>query len=225
MKTHHWKSIIFILIVFLLIDSPKAKAPEKETIVSDDLMEISVLQSIEADTGGRIELAVLEKTSNSEPEPAVTPKIEPAAESEPYYIKDIPLSKSNQKHLYDTCKKYGVDYIEALAVMTVENSQYDPNLKYKNKNGTIDYGLFQINNSNREWLKKELGITDLLDPYQNITAGVYILSDLGNRLKGHKKYIAYNMGESGMKKYISRGNNTTRYSRKVMETYEKLKQG
>jgi soluble lytic murein transglycosylase-like protein len=224
MKTHRLKSIILLLIIFLLIDSPKVRAPKKENIESDNMtMNITILQSIEPNAGGPIEMAVLETTTDSQPESAVVSRIESATESETYYIEEIPLAKSIQKHLYDTCKEYGVDYIEALAVMTVENAKYDPDLKYKNKNGSVDYGLFQINNTNRQWLREELGITNLLDPYQNIKAGVFIISELGSRFNGHKKYIAYNMGESGMKKYISRGANTTRYSRKVMETYEKLR--
>lgn len=95
-----------------------------------------------------------------------------------------------------------------------ENPTFDPELIHKNSNGTIDTGLMQINSCRNDELK-EIGITNLKDPKQNITAGVFIISTL-NKYEGEQKYMAYNMGESGMKKAVSRGTNSTAYSRKVL---------
>lgn len=139
-----------------------------------------------------------------------------------YYMPNVQLSKDLQKYMYDTCKKYNVDYIEAHAVMKVENPSYNPRLVHKNKNGTVDVGLFQINEVNHQTLKEKLGVVDFKDPYQNIKAGIYFLSKL-NKYEGHKKFMAYNFGEYGMKKAIRKGYLSSAYSRKVMKYVEDLK--
>lgn len=138
-------------------------------------------------------------------------------EQENYYISEIGLSQELQKYLYDTCKEYDVDYIEALAVMSVENPHYNP----KVISDTNDYGLFQINVCNHESLKEILKINDFLNPYDNILAGVYKLSKL-QTLDTHKRYMAYNQGVGGMKITVSRGYNSTLYSRKVYEEYKRI---
>jgi len=125
----------------------------------------------------------------------------------------IPLSLELQIHLKQECNKYEVDLNEALAIMETENPTFNPGLIHKNKNGTIDTGLFQVNSCRNDELK-EMGIDNLKDPKQNITAGVFIISTL-DKYSGHEKYMAYNMGEAGMKKAISRGIYSTGYSRKV----------
>jgi hypothetical protein len=37
-----------------------------------------------------------------------------------------------------------------------------------------------------------------------------------DKYEGHEKYMAYNMGEGGMKQAVSKGISSTQYSRKVM---------
>ena len=120
-----------------------------------------------------------------------------------------------QIHLKNECEKYGVNVNEAVAIMAVENETFNPKLKHKNNNGTYDWGLFQVNDC---WIEelKGIDVTDLLDPKQNITAGVYIISTL-DKYSGEQKYTAYNHGEGGMKKLANRGITSTEYSRKVME--------
>ena len=130
----------------------------------------------------------------------------------------IPLSLELQHHLKRECENYKVNIEEAIAIMLVENPTVNPELVNKNTNGTIDVGLFQIN-SCRVHQFVEMGLDDLFDPKQNITAGVCIISHL-NRYKGEAKFIAYNAGETGMKKLSNRGINSTSYSRKVMNKLE-----
>lgn len=140
-----------------------------------------------------------------------------SVEYDNYYVPEITLSKELQKYLYDTCKQYGVSYIEALAIMTVENPTYNTEAISKTK----DYGLFQINIVNHESLKEILKISDFLNPYENILAGVYKLSKLQS-LDTQLRYIAYNQGVYGMRKTVSRGYYSTNYSRKVFEEWKRL---
>lgn len=130
------------------------------------------------------------------------------------YDESIPLEYELQLHLKAECERYGVDVSEAIAIMLAENPTINPSLIHKNDNGTIDTGLFQINSCNKkEFLS--MGFNDLTDPKQNISYGIYFLSTL-DKYEGHEKYMAYNMGEGGMKGAIGRGISSTPYSRKVM---------
>jgi len=124
-----------------------------------------------------------------------------------------PLNYKLQIHLKNECEKYGVDINEAIAIMTVENPTFNPKLTNKNSNGTVDTGLLQINSCHANNFN-DMGFTDMKDPYQNISYGVYFISIL-NKYEGEMKYMAYNMGEGGMQKAVSRGIYSTRYSRKV----------
>lgn len=84
-----------------------------------------------------------------------------------------------------------------------------------------DYGLMQINRVNHEWLKAELHIDDVLEPHNNVTAGMYILGDLKRKYgTDHSMLMAYNMGEAGAKTLWSRGIYTSEYSRSVIEKSE-----
>jgi len=167
---------------------------------------------------------IAEEENIYEPIKTTIPEIEFTLEEEeiiPEY--DIPLDKDIQKYLYDKCKEYNVPYDLALGVIKVE-SNFNPNSIHKNSNGSRDYGLFQINTINHKWLSEELGITDFLNPYQNIDAGVYMLSQLLKKYDDeHIVLMSYNMGERAAKNLVNRGIYSSRYSRKVIETKEELK--
>lgn len=156
-------------------------------------------------------------------EETTTPEVEENFKEEfiPEYA--IPLNKDIQKYLYNKCKEYNVPYDLAIAVIKTE-SNFNPNLVHKNSNGSKDYGIFQINTINHKWLSEELGITDFLNPYQNIDAGVYMLSQLIQKYDDdHIVLMSYNMGERATKNLVNRGIYSSRYSRKVIETKEELK--
>jgi hypothetical protein len=135
---------------------------------------------------------------------------------------NIPLTNEITQYLWDECNKCNIKYELALSVISNE-SNFNVNATNHNKNGSIDVGLFQINSGNHKWLKKQLNLTDLYNPKQNIKAGLYVLNDLKDKYKNyHKMLISYNMGEGNLKKLISRGIESTGYSRKVLQTKETL---
>lgn len=133
---------------------------------------------------------------------------------------DIPLSKELQEYTIETSNKFGVPSELMFALMKVE-SNFKPNLI----SSTNDYGLCQINKINHSRLSKELGIKDFLDPKSSILAGTYIMSGYYQKYNGdlHRMLMAYNMGEAGARNAVSRGFTTSRYSRKVIENYNKYK--
>ena len=146
---------------------------------------------------------------------SVALKAEPA-EAVTYY--DVPLNHELQDHLFAVCEEYAVPAELVLAIIAVE-SEYD----WQAKSSTGDYGLMQINECNLEWLGEEVGITNAYNPFQNITAGVYILAqcwadDLSETL------MRYNCGVGGAERLRSKGVTETAYTRKVLAEYENLKE-
>ena len=210
------RRIIFGLIVFIIFTATGVY------IVNSNLQNNNIIltNNNECDT-----INIAEEENIYEPIKTTIPEIEFTLEEEEEIIPeyDIPLDKDIQKYLYDKCKEYNVPYDLALGVIKVE-SNFNPSIIHKNSNGSRDYGLFQINTINHKWLSKELGISDFIDPYQNIDAGVYMLSQLIKKYDNeHIVLMSYNMGERATKNLVSRGIDSSRYSRKVIETKEELK--
>lgn len=142
-------------------------------------------------------------------------QIEQTIKFKPY---NVPLSAELQEYTYNLCEEKNVPYALVLAVIEQE-SQYNPNTI----SNTSDYGLMGINKINHARLKAELGITDFLEPQQNITAGVHMLSELLDKYGDeHKALSTYNLGERGARQILSRGG-TSRYSREVTKIKENIK--
>ncbi|MEG2348772.1 MAG: G5 domain-containing protein [Clostridia bacterium] len=111
----------------------------------------------------------------------------------------IKLPVEQQRFAYNLCKQYGIQYELFLAVMYKESgfNQYA-------LGGGNSYGLCQIHISNHANLRKKLGVTDFYNPYDNMTAGAYLLSAYFNSARkmvsGDASVEAYalnsyNMGE------------------------------
>lgn len=131
------------------------------------------------------------------------------------YTEQIPLAKELQYYSQLMCLQYNLSYEILLGVIDVESD-----FRINATSNTHDGGLGQINRVNYDWLEEDLGITDVLDPYQNIRATVHILAGLDTKYDGHEIYMAYNMGDEGSRKL---GASSTRYSREVIMEIEKWK--
>ncbi len=143
-----------------------------------------------------------------------------AVEKEPehkyYYIMendirhDFPIEY--QDYLWELCKKYScTDYYDMFIAMIYHESNFHTDIISKSN----DYGLMQINKINHEWLAESLGLTDMLDPYQNMEAGIYIISGFLNKHNdAHYALMCYNMGETGAKRS---GVKSSTYSRGVID--------
>lgn len=134
---------------------------------------------------------------------------------------DCPLDDATQQMIQDKCEEYNVDFALVMAVIYTE-SRFQSDVV----SSTDDYGLMQINKMNHEWLSETLGITDFLNPEQNVTAGLYILSNLFDKYDNPSQVLmVYNMGETGAKKHWNDGVYATPYSLTVMMKYEEYKEG
>lgn len=130
---------------------------------------------------------------------------------------DVPLSHELQKYTYDMCAQYNIpDYYElVIAVM-----QHESGFNASAISSTNDYGLMQINVCNHKWLANNLGLVDMLDPYQNIHAGVYMLSNLLTKYDSPTKALmCYNLGEAGARRYWNNGVYSTKYSEAILGIY------
>ena len=112
---------------------------------------------------------------------------------------NIKLPVDQQQYAYSMCQKYGVQYELLLAVMYKESGYNSGSI-----GGGNSYGLCQIHISNHTNLRNRLGISNFLDPYDNIKAGAYMLSlymNSGRKVSSDAGTIevyalnSYNMGE------------------------------
>lgn len=130
-----------------------------------------------------------------------------------YYIDDNGyksyFDECYQNYLYDLCVEYGITQHYTLLIAQIyHESTFRTNLI----SSTNDYGLMQINACNHGWLRNKLGISDFLDPYENMRAGVYMMSSYLNKYGSvEKALVCYNLGEGGAK-----GVSSTSYSRGVL---------
>ena len=134
---------------------------------------------------------------------------------------DIPLDNELQDYIRNLCESYDVP-MELVIAMIYQESSFRAGVV----SGSDDYGLMQINTINHEWLQEELGITDFLDPYQNVLCGIHIISGHLAKTDGDIELalMRYNCGATGAKRLWDKGIYQTDYTQKIMTYYEFYKQ-
>ena len=158
-----------------------------------------------------------EATEPSEAAPEAEER--PEAQVPRYIYYNVPLADDLQEYTQDLCNEYGVQYELVLALMSAE-SGYRTDVISK----TNDYGIMQINKINHERLTKTLGITDYLDPEQNIRAGIYMLSEIAEKYDTPQEILmVYNRGHAGAKRLWKQGIITTKYTDRVLDRMNGLK--
>lgn len=138
------------------------------------------------------------------------------------YYPEVSLDRVMQDFIFVEAGEAAVDYELVLAII-IHESHCDPDAI----SATNDYGLMQINRVNHEWLAEEYGLTNMLDPRQNIIAGITILSQLSKYDDGtsaglHKVLMAYNMGPTGAAKAWEAGIYSTEYSKATLQIRDDL---
>lgn len=131
---------------------------------------------------------------------------------------DVPLDHKLQDHIFALCEEKGIDPAIIIAMIDKE-SKFDIDIiGDKGKS----YGLMQIQPRWHKERMEELGVTDLLDPYQNVTVGIDILAELlesGESLEW--ALMAYNGGHSYANRLIAEGRLST-YASTVIENASEL---
>lgn len=135
---------------------------------------------------------------------------------------EIPLSSELQQYAYEECGYDDELYMLVMAVIQAESGFKSDSIGIDGR----DYGLIQVRDCNLEQLEKQFGSVDLMNPYDNIKCGVYII---GNLMEKHEyknlALMAYNCGEAGARRLWKKGIYSTEYSRKVTEYYDCFAEG
>lgn len=108
-----------------------------------------------------------------------------------YILYDVPLDEATQKAAIDICSEYGLSYELILGVISVESSFKCEAIG----DGGNSFGLMQI--QPKWWSKtmEENGVTNLLDPLQNIRCGCAILQELKTKYGTEYRALqTYNTG-------------------------------
>lgn len=125
---------------------------------------------------------------------------------------DCELPYELQEYTYYLCQAYYIDFDFVMALMFTESS-----FNATAVSATNDYGLMQINACNHKQLEDKLGITDIMEPYQNIRAGLYMLRGLFEKYDDASKVcMAYSLGEYGASVLWDKGIYSTSYSNKIL---------
>lgn len=131
---------------------------------------------------------------------------------------DCKMPEEQQEFVFYLCSGYNLDFTLVMALIQHESS-FDPNVI----SSTNDYGYMQINLVNHQWLTETLGVTDYLDPYQNIRAGVFTLRKLFERYQDTDMVLmAYNMGETGASRLWEKGVFSTDYTESILTIQEQF---
>lgn len=136
---------------------------------------------------------------------------EPAEVVEEVKYYDCPLDHGLQDYIRTLCEENNVPMDLVIAQIQIESG-----FRADCISGTGDYGLMQINRINHKRFEEEYGITDFLDPYQNVFCGIKILSEHYNRYGDlDKALMAYNLGAGGAEKLWKQGIYSTSYVEKI----------
>lgn len=140
---------------------------------------------------------------------------------EPVVYFDVKLGWDLQDHIFRECEKHGIDPAIVIAMIERE-SDFRSRLVGDNGNS---FGLMQINKKWHIERMKKLGVTDLFDPYQNVTVGIDYLAE--NYRKGGTlewALMAYNGGPSYARRLTAEGI-VSKYAKGVLERSEELNEG
>lgn len=139
-------------------------------------------------------------------------------QSHPYYYVidegyEFYLDHDVQDYLWDLLEEEGhEERFELYMAQLYHESQFE----YDQVSSTGDHGIAQINECNHGWLKKQLGITNFLDPYQSIKCQVYIMKSCFEQYDDvERALICYNRGNAI-------GVYSTDYSVGVLQDKDKL---
>lgn len=133
---------------------------------------------------------IQETIETTTPIETTVPETTPPTEPETLYF-DVPLSEDLQDHIFTLCKDSGVNPELVVAMIRAE-STYNPNCI---GDGGDSLGLMQIQPKWHQWRMDKLNCPDLMDPYQNVTVAIDILTGYYNTGKSEEWILmAYNGG-------------------------------
>ena len=131
---------------------------------------------------------------------------------------DVPMNEDLQEFIFYLSAGYNIDFTLVMAMI-----QQESGFQADVISGSNDYGLMQINKINHPYITETLGITDFLEPYNNVRSGMFILRKLFEKYETPEKALmAYNMGETGASRLWEQGIFETNYSKSVLQIQQEM---
>lgn len=171
--------IIFLVVMLVLLyaGGTQSNDIDNENVTTSNVIEETNSPETTAEPVTEASMMAVETTE----EPAVS-TVEEAVETTPepettatvalYY--DVPLDVDLQEHIFALCEIYDIDPAVVISVIARESS-FRPGVM---GDGGESYGLMQIKKKWHKARMERLGVTDLLDPYQNVAVGIDLLAEL-----------------------------------------------
>lgn len=111
----------------------------------------------------------------------------------------VPMDHDLQAHIIRTCHAYKIDPALVMAVIQKE-STFDA---IAIGDGGDSAGLMQVQERWHRERMERLGVSDLLDPYQNTLVGIDYLAELLDKYSVAEALTAYNSGTPGKSQYAA----------------------
>lgn len=150
---------------------------------------------------------------------AIKTSAEPVKSTKEITFQPLPedMDITTQEKVFTICKEEGVSFPLVMAIIKNE-SDFVPDTIGEDG----DMGLMQVV---PKWHKKRmarLGITDIMEPVQNVKVGVSYLKECLEKHPGNTSMalIAYNMGEERAKELEAQGIYESKYSTGIEETMD-----
>lgn len=131
---------------------------------------------------------------------------------------NVPLSEELQLHIFAECEKHNIAPTIIIAMIERESDFKADTIGDKGNS----LGLMQIQPKWHQTRMDRLGCTDLLDPFQNVTVGIDIVSELKD-INPDIEWVllAYNGGQAYANRQIESGN-ISAYALKVADRASEL---
>lgn len=223
------------------IELEKISSEEEKQTEINEILGVSITPDGKTTEVCLVDETVIDFTELTESIDKILPPVEEKKpDKAPVYF-DIPLSEEIQDHIYRECvniigSEYLGDMIYLPAVITAI-IKWETGFNPDNTNGK-NHGYMSVATLKQETMDA-WGIKDLMDPYDNITAGIHCFknaldwafSDCAGITKGPDDLviaalIRYNKGSKGAQKLISENPNDgffgSKYARKVYDTHSYL---
>lgn len=104
-------------------------------------------------------------------------------------VNGMTFTQEHMNYIIEYCEYFEVDFDLALAILLVENPELNKDAIRHNRNGSTDYGFYQINSSISDEVLdkikrvKNIKKNDIMDARTNICAAIYILYRNGVQLE------------------------------------------
>lgn len=198
-----------------------AAIPEPDFPVAESTLVTTEVATQESEE--RSEVATQESEEKCEvPQEATEIVLAIKEKKSEYRLYNVPLSDDLQKHIINLCAEKQIDPAIIFA-MIYRESTYNPNAMGDDGKS---YGLMQIQLRYVRERMERLGCTDLLDPFQNVTVGIDILSEKIARYGTIGEALtAYNAGDVGAYNYyFSKGIYANSYAIDVLSYADFLRE-